>query len=141
MREGFKVVSPRGDKLVSFLAPFGAEVEYSSEKWTEPNPGYGPLTVFSTIRDAKAFCKRFFDLYDFEVWSCEYIPWSQKLREVPATGVPERKIRAIAWTLDGRYQPAHFAPLGTVPAEKVRLKERLWFVYQDEPSFFGGPND
>jgi len=58
MLKGYKVVTRKDDKLVSYGYPelaYGAVVEYAIGVRTEPRKRYGPLAVFTKLKDAVYF--------------------------------------------------------------------------------------
>ena len=118
-----------GRYLQSSSAPPSGWREYRVGKWTEPEPGKGPLFVFAQQAQAQEFRRRI--ARGAVVYPCQWEPWQQRLPRPLGPVV-------AGWSYDTRSEDAatwrrvydHLAcvhvielPRGTRLARRVRLLE------------------
>ncbi len=114
LREGYKAVRVgAGGRLVSFIE----EVEritqrrYSTEFFTEPKEGDGPLAVWTDQFWAVRFAEAFGSMsYDCRIYRCEYEPSNAK---------------SLMCVAGGRLMSRSDLPKGTALAKRVRLVEMV----------------
>ena len=106
IKEGYKVVRHDGERLISCVIGWGAQIDYIVGEWVEPNEKCGPLCVFETMRHVEDWMGGVVDGRD--IHPCEYKPAYEE-RVWDPTG-----IRCSQATL----------PKGTILASAVMLHER-----------------
>jgi hypothetical protein len=71
-KQGYKVVqqTPAGALLSAYVYDSPAQVDYQPSKYATPKKGCGPLCVFPTLSDARAFLKD----WGTQIYECDYEP-------------------------------------------------------------------
>jgi len=105
----------RVEKLTSLACPTDANVIYTLQHWTTPNPGCGPLTCFDSL---EAFMKwasypiRYQDPEKYRLFTCEYEPSGQ----------------SYVWFYSEFHQKTYTRtklPAGTCFATRIKLIEEI----------------